>query len=71
MWSVGQIQIACVKLKFISQEALKSREIKRNCFHNDIEIIKYNLIKKVYLHCLIDKVIKNTLIISFLLIAIN
>ena len=40
-------------------------------FHNDRDYIKSNLIKNEYLPFLIDKVIKSTLIISFLVIKIN
>ena len=42
-----------------------------NSFHNDIEDIKSNLIKNAYPSFLIDKVIKSTLIISFLVPKIN
>ena len=40
-------------------------------FHNDKENIKSNLIKNAYPPFLIDKVIKSTLIISFLVTKIN
>ena len=40
-------------------------------FHNYIENIKSNVIKNAYLPFLIDKVIKSTLIISFLVTKIN
>ena len=42
-----------------------------NSFHNDIENIKSNLIKNAYPSFLIDKVIKSTSIISFLVTDIN
>ena len=42
-----------------------------NYFHNDIESIKCNVIKNAYPPFLIDKVIKNTLIISFLVTKTN
>ena len=42
-----------------------------NSFHNDIENIKSNLTKNTYMTFLIDKVIKSTLIISFLVTKIN
>ena len=42
-----------------------------NSFHNDLENIKFNLIKNAYSPFLIDKVIKSTLIISFLVTEIN
>ena len=42
-----------------------------NSFHNEIENIKSNLIKNAYPPFSIDKVLKNTLIISFLVTKIN
>ena len=42
-----------------------------NTLHNDIESIKSNHIKNAYSPLLIDKVIKNTLIISFLVTKTN
>ena len=52
-------------IKCLIDSSFKSRN-NWNSFHNDIEIIKSNLIKNTYPPFLIDKVIKSTSVIGFL-----